>query len=136
MNYGNVLKKESEKPMEVFIERLNERLEKQGFVIHNREKMNLAKTFGAHGVPIKNGFDLHMIQVCKPAKAAQSLTGNPERAILMPKFIIVFSQDNKTQVRYFSYGKSLIESMVVDDEFPESLAASNQSIRTIIEESI
>lgn len=38
MDYGHVLKRETEKPMEVFIDQLNERLENQGFVIHGKEK--------------------------------------------------------------------------------------------------
>ena len=40
----------------------------------------------------------HMIQICKPEKAAKSLAANPERAVLMPKFVMAFSNGGTTQL--------------------------------------
>ncbi|KAF0187463.1 MAG: hypothetical protein FD168_2586 [Desulfobulbaceae bacterium] len=76
-----------------------------------------------------------MMQVCKPTKADKSLTVNPERAILMPKFVMVFSKDGKTQIRYMSYHADDIAEMVPDDpKFPASLAETVIKIRSMIDE--
>ncbi|MCK5227387.1 MAG: DUF302 domain-containing protein, partial [Desulfobulbaceae bacterium] len=77
---------------------------------------------------------LHMIQVCNPAKAAKSLSANPERAILMPKFIMTFTKNNKTQIRFLRFSEDNIRSVVDDDIFPESLAGTYKKIVEIIEE--
>lgn len=105
------------------------------FVVNNRDTMDMKKTFTAHGGVVPDGFDLHMVQVCKPTKADKSLTANPERAILMPKFVMVFTREGKTQIRYMSYGAADIAAMVPDDpKFPESLAETFAKIRSMINE--
>lgn len=82
-------------------------------------------------------FDLHMIQVCKPTKAVKSLTANPERAVLMPKFVHVFTRNKKTQVRYMSYSPDDIAELVPGDQaFPESLAETFAKIRAMIDASL
>jgi uncharacterized protein (DUF302 family) len=96
--------------------------------------MDMARTFGQHGVAMAEGFDLHMIQVCKPQKAAKSLGVNPERAVLMPKFIVVFSRDGQTQVRFLRYSRELVASLIDDGDFPDSLAESCREIVAMIEE--
>jgi len=95
--------------------------------------MAMAYTFGQHGVEVAEGFDLHMIQICKPTKAAKSLSKNPERAVLMPKFVMVFSKDEKTQVRMLKYGRELISELIDDDEFPKSLEETFSNIIAIID---
>jgi len=76
-----------------------------------------------------------MMQVCKPTKADKSLTANPERAILMPKFVMVFTKEGKTQIRYMSYSAADIAEMVpVDPQFPESLAETFAKVRSMIDE--
>lgn len=105
-----------------------------GFVINNSESMNMARTFSAHGADVGEDFDLHMIQVCKPEKASMSLRANPERAILMPKFVMAFSKGDATQLRFMSYGKEDIQAMVDDDVFPGSLGESYEKIVSMIEE--
>ena len=108
---------------------------KYAFVVNNIDNMNMKQTFGAHGGVVPDDFDLHMMQVCKPTKADKSLTANPERAILMPKFVMVFSRDGKTQIRYMSYSAADIAEMVPGDpKFPESLAETFAKIRSMIDE--
>lgn len=108
---------------------------KYGFVVNNSDSMDMKKTFRVHGGVVPDDFDLHMMQVCKPTKADKSLTANPERAILMPKFVMVFSKDGKTQIRYMSYSAVDIAEMVPDDPaFPESLAETFAKIRSMIDE--
>lgn len=108
---------------------------KYDFVINNSDSMDMKKTFTAHGGVVPDDFDLHMIQVCKPTKADKSLTANPERAILMPKFVMVFSKGGKTQIRYMSYSAVDIAEMVPGDpKFPESLAETFAKIRSMIDE--
>lgn len=107
---------------------------KYGFVINNTDTMDMGKTFTAHGAEVGEGFDLHMIQICKPEKASKSLSANPERSILMPKFVMAFSKGGKTQLRFMSYGADDIRAMVDDEVFPGSLAESFQKIRDMIDE--
>jgi len=76
--------------------------------------------------------DLHAL--CKPEKAAKSLSANPERAILMPKFIMTFTKHGKTQIRFLSFSEDNIRSVVDDDVFPASLAETYKKIHDMIEE--
>jgi len=107
---------------------------KYGFVVNNSDTMDMAKTFRAHGAAAGEGFDLHMIQICKPEKASKSLAANPERAILMPKFVMAFSKGGRTQLRFMSFSAADVSAMVDDQVFPGSLAESFQKIRDMIDE--
>ncbi len=117
-----------------FVSSLGAVLQKNGFIINNESTMNMAQSFQAHGAEVAPGFDLHMIQICKPDKAAKSLSANPERAILMPKFVMVFSREGKTQIRFLSYSEEDIRGVVADDVFPGSLAQTYAKIRSMIDE--
>ncbi len=107
---------------------------KYGFIINNAETMDMGKTFRAHGAEAGADFDLHMIQICKPEKAAKSLAANPERAVLMPKFVMAFSKGGTTQLRFLSYNGGDIGAVIDDEVFPGSLAESFQKIREMIDE--
>ena len=127
--------KESEKSVTRFVADFAAVVKANDFVVNNLDTMDMKKTFREHGGQVPDEFDLHMIQVCKPTKADKSLTGNPERAILMPKFVHVFSQDGKTQIRFLSYGATDIAALVPGDgQFPESLAQTFAKIRSMIDE--
>jgi uncharacterized protein (DUF302 family) len=118
-----------------FIEDFTEVVHKNQFVINNAASMDMKETLRAHGGQVPDEFDLHMVQVCKPAKADKSLSSNPERAILMPKFVHVFSRDSKTQIRYMRYLPEHIREMVPDDPpFPESLTQTFNKICAMIDE--
>ncbi len=126
---------ESEKSVTQFVADFAEIVKKNAFVVNNSDTMDMKKTFREHGGTVPDEFDLHMMQVCKPTKADKSLTANPERSILMPKFVMVFSKDGKTQVRYLSYSAADIAALVLDDpKFPESLAQTFAKIRSMIDE--
>jgi uncharacterized protein (DUF302 family) len=125
---------ESEKPVFQFVADLASAAARRGFFIHNESKMDMAHTFGRHGVEVAEGFDLHMIQVCRPQKAGKSLAKNPERAVLMPKFVVVFSDNGKTQIRFLKYSRDLVASLVDDAEFPDSLSESFDDIVAMIVE--
>lgn len=129
-----VYRKESEKSVEQFISDFGEIATSREFTIHNEDKMEMAHTFGAHGLAVAEGFDLHMVQICKPTKAAKGLTKNPERAILMPKFVMVFTRDGKTQVRMLKYGRELVSELVDDEEFPAALEKTFNNLIAIIDE--
>lgn len=105
-----------------------------GFIIGNEPAMNMATTFSEHGAEVGSDFDLHMIQVCKPDKASKSLTANPERSILMPKFVMAFGQEGKTQIRFFYYNEKTISHMVDDEAFPGSLAQTYEKMISMIDE--
>jgi len=136
MDQSNVYATATTKGVAEFVRDFVDVLGKYGFMVTNEPTMNMAETFTAHGAEITSGFDLHMIQVCKPQKAAMSLVGNPERSVLMPKFVMVFSKDGKTQVRYLSYAKTDIRAVVDDDVFPDSLAETFTKIHSMIDEAI
>lgn len=125
---------ETTKSLDAFLQDLTKAAQEKGFFIHNEDKMEMAHTFGKHGIEVAEGFDLHMIQICKPEKAAPSLGTNPERAALMPKFIITFSQGDTIQIRMLAYGEELIEELIGDRDFAQSVQNSYQAIINIIEE--
>ena len=127
--------KESGKSVDQFVADFAAIVKANDFVVNNLDTMDMKKTFRAHGGQVPDEFDLHMIQVCKPTKADKSLSGNPERAVLMPKFVHVFSHDGKTQIRFLSYSAEDTAALVPGDEqFPESLAQTFTKIRSMIDE--
>jgi len=128
-----LFKSETDKPVEKFVSDLTEMAKASGFIIHNEDQMEMAHTFGRHGVEVADNFDLHMIQICKPERAAKSLGRNPERAILMPKFIMTFSDNGQTQIRFLHYSPETVRGLVDDEEFPVSLAESFSQIINFID---
>ncbi|MEW6500493.1 MAG: DUF302 domain-containing protein [Thermodesulfobacteriota bacterium] len=134
MNRDNLYAAETSKTNRQFVEDLGKVVTKYGFVIHNENTMEMAHSFGRHGAEVAEGFDLHMIQICKPEKAARSLSANPERAVLMPKFIMTFTKNGKTQIRFLRYSADNIRAVVDDEQFPISLAETYQKIVGMIEE--
>lgn len=133
MQWAELYQKETEKPLGQFIKDLKIAGKERGFIIHNENGMEMAHTFGAHGVEVAHGFDLHMIQICKPEKAAVSLQTNPERAVLMPKFVMAFTGDGKTNVRFLVYNRPMIEALVGEAAFADSLIESYGAIKTMID---
>jgi uncharacterized protein (DUF302 family) len=133
MQKDNVYTGETAKSNSQFVQDLAVEAKKHGFIIHNEDKMEMAHYFGAHGVEVADDFDLHMIQLCKPQKAAKSLQANPERAILMPKFIMTFTQNNKTQIRFLRFSAENIKSVIDDPQFPGSLTETYDKIIEMIE---
>ena len=131
----NLYRTESEKSVEQFVADFSVVAENNKFVINNADSMIMKLTFREHGGEVPDDFDLHMLQVCKPTKADKSLTANPERCILMPKFVHVFSKNSKTQIRYLRYCPEHIDEMVPDDQlFPESLIQTFDKICAMIDE--
>lgn len=126
---------ESEKSVAEFVEDFGAVVVANDFVIKNKSTMNMKETFAALGGEVPEDFDLHMIQVCKPNKADKSLAANPERAILMPKFVHVFNKQGKTQVRYLSQTSAHVAELVPGDStFPESLMQTFGIIRWMIDQ--
>ncbi len=128
-----IYRSETTKPVDQFVKDLGGIAKSRGFLIHNEDKMELSHVFGRHGVEVADDFDLHMIQICKPEKAAISLSKNPERSVLMPKFIMTFSRDGQTQIRFVHYTQETVRELVDDDEFPGSLAETFTQIIALIE---
>lgn len=136
MDSATLYQNQTTKPLNEFVTALIASGQKCGFIIHNESTMEMAHTFGKHGVKVGAGFDLHMIQICKPEKAAISLSHNPERAAFMPKFITTFSQNGVTQIRMLRYGRKMIETLLDDPEFATSLDESFNAIQKMIEEAL
>lgn len=134
MDKSQLYAKESEKTVSHFVSEFRKVCEKNQFVINNTDSMNMASSFNTHGASVPENFDLHMMQICMPLKASKSLIANPERSILMPKFVMAFSQNGRTQIRYLSYSKEDISALVDDQDYPESLAQTSTKIRSMIDE--
>lgn len=135
-DFATLFRADTDKTVEKFVADLKESGSRKGFLIHNEDKMEMANTFGAHGVQMAKGFDLHLIQICKPEKSAPSLQANPERAALIPKFITVFSDQGKTKVRMLRYLPALINSLLSDPDFAVNVQTSYDAIEGIIKESL
>ena len=136
MDSATLYRTQTAKPLSEFVAALAAAGQKRGFIIHNETTMEMAHTFGKHGVKVGAEFDLHMIQICKPEKAAVSLSHNPERAALMPKFITTFTKDGMTQIRMLCYEQTMIEALVNDPDFAASLDESYKAIQKTIEEAL
>ncbi|SDZ93379.1 protein of unknown function DUF302 [Desulfuromusa kysingii] len=127
---------ETQKSIPRFIKDLGKAMAMQGFMIHNEDRMEMVHHFGHHGVDLADGFDLHMVQVCAPKKSAQSLMKNLERAVLLPRYIVVFSKDGKTQVRMLQISDALVAQLVDDAEFPAQHVAVCESLVLAIKEAL
>lgn len=133
MEQTSIFTTSTSKALPIFIDDLTQIMQQRGFIIINRESMNLAAVFTRHDLEVDPGFDVHMIQVCKPGKAAVSLEKNPLRAALMPKFIIAFTEDGRTRIQFLTYGQEEITRLVKDETFPDSLSDTYQTIIDLIE---
>jgi len=133
---ASIYRAETSKSVSQFIKDFAVAANNHGFLIHNEDKMEMAHTFGMHGVEVAEGFDMHMIQVCKPAKAAMTLSKNPERAVLLPKFVIVFTKEGKTVVRMLRFSAERVAELIDDAEFPKSVVGSFNSIIATIEDAL
>ena len=134
--YAEIFKAESCKPLAAFVADLASAASRRGFYIHNESKMEMAHTFGQRGFLMPDDFDLHMIQICKPEKASGSMIHNPERAVLMPKFVVVFSRGGQTCIRFLRYSALMVAELIDDEEFPESLSKSFDEIVAMIQEAL
>lgn len=134
--WAKLYRGETTKPVWQFVADLKESGLRHGLLIHNEDHMEMAHTFGSHGVQVAEDFDLHMIQICKPEKAADSLQKNPERAALMPKFVTAFSAEGRTQIRFLRYSREMIEALVQDTDFATSVGSTYDAIEQIIKESL
>ena len=134
MNPDNLYSTETIKNNSQFVRDLSEIVTRDGFTVHNESSMEMSHSFGKHGVEVSKDFDLHMIQLCKPEKAAKSLSANPERAILMPKFIMTHTDKGMTQIRFLRFSEENIRNVVDDDQFSASLTATYQKIVQMIEQ--
>ncbi|MDD2308538.1 MAG: DUF302 domain-containing protein [Desulfuromonadaceae bacterium] len=126
--WATLVCRETDKSVEEVIAALQTICSETGFIIHNEDKMEMANTFGSHGVEVAKDFDLHMVQICNPEKAAPSLQKNHERAALIPKFVTIFSQNGKTQVRLLRLEPALIEELIQDKDFAESSSKNYDAI--------
>jgi hypothetical protein len=132
----DIYKNQTSKPLPQFVADIHAAAENRGFKIHNTDKMDMAGIFNAHDIDTPETFDLHMMQLCKPEKASKSMFKNLERAVLIPKFVIAFTELGQTQIRFLHYSEEAVSKLVDDAEFPKSLVASCGTIIGIIEDAL
>ncbi|MBE0596838.1 MAG: DUF302 domain-containing protein [Desulfuromonadales bacterium] len=131
---ADIYSTETIKPLSQFLTDFARAAARFGFFIQNETKMDVGRMCWQNGTKMPEEFDLHMIQVCKPAKVGKTLLENPERAVLVPKFVIAFTKDQKTQIRLLRYSREFVASLFDDLEFSDSLANSFNDIVCIIQE--
>lgn len=98
--------------------------------------MEMVRHFGYHGVDLAGDADLHMVQVCAPKRSALSIQANIERAVLLPRFIVVFRAGDKTQVRLLRLGQELIGEIVDDAEYADIHQGISDDLRKAIEQAL
>lgn len=127
---------ESTKEVKQFVTDFIENVNQKGFTVHNESKMAMKDIFCDHEQEVPEDFDLHMIQICKPEKAAKSLVVNLERAVLMPKFVMAFTLNGKTQIRMLKYGQDLVAGLIGDTDFSVSMQDTYNTLGGVIDESV
>lgn len=136
MAIGEIVSYETDKKLTDFIVDLEASLNKRGFIIHNKDHMALMDTYNASNIEMPEGFDLHMLQLCKPEKSSETLKANIERVALLPKFINVFTKNGKTQVRMLRYDQQAASMLLEDEKFGASMNEAFGSIIQFIEEAL
>jgi uncharacterized protein (DUF302 family) len=132
----NIYKNQTSKPLTQFVKDLHNSAASRGFKIHNTDKMDMAGVFNAHNIDTPETFDLHMMQLCKPEKGSKSMIKNLERSVLIPKFVIAYTEQKQTQIRFLHYSEESVARLIDDAEFPKALVASCKSIIEIIEDAL
>ncbi len=115
---SGVFRAETGKSISAFIKALGKTMALRGFIIHNEDKTEMVYHFGHHGVELAEGFDLNMVQVCSPRQSAQVLKENLERAVLLPKFIVVFHQRWQNSSTGSFSGENWLRSSWMMQSFP------------------
>lgn len=128
-------KNQTSKSPKQFAQDFKQICEKYGFTIYNEAEMDQAALYRGMGFEVRDDFDLHMMRVCKLENSSQSVQMNPERAILVPKYVAVFSKDGATQIRFLHPTEDKI-SAVSGDSVPTKLGQVLKKIISMIEEAI
>lgn len=132
----DIFRAQTQKCVSDFIKDLGRSMTMSGFIIHNEDKMEMVRHFGYHGVELSSDFGLHMVQVCAPKRSALSLQANPERAVLLPRFIVVFKKNDATQVRLLRLGQDLISELIDDEDFIPLNESICEDLRNAIEQAL
>lgn len=137
MSLGSLITLETTKSPAEYARALEEVARPRGFMFHNADHMNMAETFASFDMAMPEGFDLHMIQLCKPDKSSKMLAANPLRAVLMPKFVIVWTDEaGRTQIRMVRYDAEQVGHLLDDADFATAMKASYDAIETLLNEAL
>lgn len=117
MSDVKIFKNSSDKPFETFLEDLSKEIENAGFSIQNREKSDLIAFYRGEGIDIPDNYKHVVLQICKPQNSGKTLPVNPERCVFVQKFIFVYNQGDKTEVRFLGYSADLIGELLGHNEF-------------------
>ncbi len=132
-----IFKTNTTKSPEKFIEYLKVSAQKSGFLV--RDVHDMKQIFNEHGVEVNADFNYYMVQICNPKKAYGSISTNPERGVLIPKFVMVFydAKNKTTEIRFLNYGANFVKSLFEHDEvFQKTLPESCKTIISIINDAV
>jgi len=137
-----IFKNSTEKPFETFLEDLTREIEAEGFSIQNRERSDLIAFYRGEGIDLPNDYKHIVLQICKPEKSGKSLSANPERCVFVQKFIFVYNQGGKTEIRFLGFSANLVGDLLghnefaggpSDDMFAEGLSATFSLMEKIVQ---
>ena len=117
MSDVKIFKNSTEKPFETFLEDLSKEIEAEGFSIQNRDRSDLPAFYQSEGIDMPNNYKHVVLQICKPQNSGKSLPVNPERSVFVQKFIFVYNNGGKTEVRFLGFSAKLIGDLLGHNEF-------------------
>ncbi len=115
----SIYRNNTEKPFETFLQDLSDKIEGAGFSIQHRDKSDLIAFYQGEGVTIPGNYRHIMLQICKPQNSGKSLPSNPERSVFVQKFIFIYNQGGKTEIRFLNYSENLIGELLGHNEFEQ-----------------
>ncbi|MEN8210161.1 MAG: DUF302 domain-containing protein [Thermodesulfobacteriota bacterium] len=131
---SELIKIETDQSVAQVIEKIQNRASDFDFIIRNI--FNMADEFKNHGVEVQNDFEYYSIMLCNPQKAYESITKKPLRgaALLPPKQVVVFKENEKTVISYVAVEENDIKAIMPEDEmFQKGLANSCSKIKELIQ---
>ncbi|ODS42082.1 MAG: hypothetical protein MSIBF_01705 [Candidatus Altiarchaeales archaeon IMC4] len=132
MKNVEIFNAKTDKSAKDFIDCLKVSAKQSGFIV--RDIHDMGHIFSENGIAVSDDFNYYMIQICNPEKAYKSLSDNPERGVLIPKFVMVFedAKNKTTEIRFLNYNADFVKSLFEKDAaFQKSPPESCKTITKI-----
>jgi len=108
-----VQKVEVDAPFDRVMEALEQAVRQNGFGI--QAVHDLKQTYARQKMDLDPGFRYSIVEICEPAKSYKALTGlGYDMGVMMPKSIIVASENGKTTLRYMRLKPWMVSMMFPD----------------------
>jgi len=131
---SELIKVETDQTLTQVIEKFKRHASDFNFIVRNI--FNMADEFKNHDVEVQNDFEYYSVMLCNPQKAYDSIVKKPIRgaALLPPKQVVVFKENEKTIISYVALEENDIKAIMPDDEmFQKGLSQSCCKIKELIQ---